>query len=272
MKHIIIKPQSGWVPIQFREWVEFFDLFIILIQRDIKLRYKQTFLGITWVVLQPLITSCLIALIFGRLAKLPSDGIPYILFALSGMLPWSIFSQSVTRSSTIMISEAHLISKVYFPRIMIPVSVCTSTAIDFLINLVVILILCAIYGMPFTFHLLFIPLFFLCVMAFSIGLGLLFSSLCVFYRDFNHLLPFAMQIWMYGSPLVYSSTLVPEKWKFLYTLNPLAGIIDGFRWALLPVNQFPWQSFGIAAFFSITICIMGIFIFHRFERYFVDVI
>lgn len=272
MKHYVIKARSGWIALDFQEWADFFDLFLILIVRDIKLRYKQTALGIIWVILQPLLTSLMFTIIFGKLAKMPSDGIPYILFALAGILPWTIFSQSVLKASLSVVSQAHLISKVYFPRIMIPASACIAGMVDYLINLAIVFVMMIIYHTPFTVHLfLLIPLT-LFVLLFSLGTGLLFCAFNVFYRDFGIALPFLMQIWMFASPLVYSASLIPQKWKLLYMLNPLSGLIDGFRWALFEVGPFPWQSFGISVLFSFAACFAGIYIFHRVERHFADVI
>jgi lipopolysaccharide transport system permease protein len=271
-KHTIIKPQSGWIPLQFREWVEFFDLFLILTLRDIKLRYKQTFLGVIWVLLQPLSTCLIFALIFGRVAHLPSEGIPYILFAFGGMLPWFVFSQSVLRASHSIISQAAMISKVYFPRIMLPAACCAAALLDFLVNLAMVLILCPIYGIPFTLKLFFIPVLIVLVLSFSLGLSLIFSALNVFYRDFNHLLPFLFQIWMFASPLVYSAKMIPEKWKWVYFLNPMSGMIDGFRWALFGGEVFPWETVLVSIIASFFACFLGLHVFNRVERHFADII
>ncbi len=272
MKPMIIKPQSGWMPIKLREWVEFIDLYLILIQRDIKVRYKQTALGIAWVVIQPLVTSFLIGLLFGKLAKFPSDGIPYILFVLGGMLPWTFFAQSVQRSSQSIVNEAPLISKVYFPRAMIPASICAANFIDFSINLATIFVLILIYGIPLSLGLFLLPLLMILLFLFAFGLGLFFSALSAFYRDFNYILPFLLQMWMYASPLLYSVAIVPENCKFIYICNPLAGIISGFRWALFRAGPFPAESIGIAAFISVVVFTIGAFVFYRVERQFVDVI
>lgn len=272
MKHSIIKAKSGWRLIDVREWVDFFDLFIILINRDIKLRYKQTLLGVFWVILQPLMTSVMFTIVFGRMGKMPSDGIPYLLFALTGVLPWSIFSQSVLKASTSIINQAHLISKVYFPRMMIPASVSGASLVDFVINLSVVLGFCLIYGVYPSWNIfLLIPLTIL-LLFLSLGIGLLFCALNVFYRDFSIALPFLIQIWMFASPLVYSASMVPEKWRVIYSINPIAGLIDGYRWAFFGLGDFPWFSLGFAAFFSISAFLLGALLFHRVERQFADVI
>lgn len=272
MKETIIKPRSGWIPLNFRQLFEFKDLFVILITRELKLRYKQTAIGILWVILQPLLTVILFTAIFGKLAKLPTEGVPYLLFAFSGMLPWVLFSQSVLRSSCCLVTEARLISKVYFPRILLPFAACWSVVADFLVCLVMMLGLMIFYEIPVTWNLLaFFPLSLL-VLFFAMGMSAWISSLNVYYRDFAYVVPFLIQIWMYASPIVYSHTMIPTEWQSLYALNPLSGMIDSFRWSLLGLSPFPWYSFSISFVATVSVFFLGVIIFKRVERYFADVI
>lgn len=270
--YLRIEQSKGWLAINFKEIWRFRDLLLIMAERDVSLRYNQTALGVTWVILQPLLTSALFAIIFGRLANLPSGGVPYELFAFAGMLPWNIFSQSMQRASQSLVKDAGLITKVYFPRIILPIASSISTIIDFFISGVIFLLLLVIYKVPLTYNLITIPLLLVMCLITSIGVGLLISAFSVFYRDFIYALPFIIQLWMYASPLAYSIDLIPEKWLWLYSLNPMTGILESFRWALLGGEEFPWLSASLALLVSILIFIAGSYIFKRVERSFADVI
>ena len=241
-------------------------------ERDIRLRYRQTFLGVTWVILQPLLTSALFAIIFGRLAKLPSGDVAYELFAFAGMLPWNVFSQSLQRASQSLLKDAGLITKVYFPRVILPIAGSISALVDFFVSSVVFFLLLILYRIPFTYNLLAVPLLLILCLLTSIGVGLWISAFSVFYRDFIYALPFIVQIWMFASPLAYSIDLIPQKWLWLYSLNPVVGILESFRWALLGGEEFPWFSTSISLVISILIFFVGSYIFKRMERSFADVI
>lgn len=267
-----IEQSRGWLSVNFKELWKYRDLFRIMTERDIRLRYKQTALGISWVILQPLLTSALFAIIFGRLANLPSGDVAYELFAFAGMLPWNIFSQSMQRASQSLVKDAGLITKVYFPRIILPIASSFSTVLDFFVSGAVFLILLIFYKIPFTYNLLAIPFLLIMCLITSIGVGLWISAFSVFYRDFIYALPFIIQLWMYGSPLAYSIDLIPPEWLWLYYLNPLAGILESFRWALLAGEEFPWLSISMALVISLLIFFTGSFIFKRLERNFADVI
>jgi lipopolysaccharide transport system permease protein len=270
--HLRIERSKGWLSINFVEIWRYRDLLQIMAGRDIRLRYKQTALGVTWVILQPLLTSALFAIIFGRLANLPSGDVAYELFAFAGMLPWNIFSQSMQRSSQSLVKDAGLITKVYFPRIILPIASSVSTILDFGVSGVIFFLLLLLYKIPLTYNLFAIPvLLFLCLIT-SIGVGLWISAFSVFYRDFIYALPFIIQLWMYASPLAYSIDLIPEEWLWLYSLNPLTGILESFRWALLGGEEFPWLSAGLAIIISVVIFFTGSFVFKRMERSFADVI
>jgi lipopolysaccharide transport system permease protein len=270
--HFRIQPSKGWAGLSLRELWPYRDLFWILAVRDVKLRYKQTALGITWVILQPILTSGIFAVVFGTLAKLPSDNSPYLLFAYAGTLPWILFSQSLSRAGGSLVGARDMISKVYFPRMILPIASTFSVLVDFLVGLVSISVLFLIYKVPLTWNLLAIPGLVLVDMIIAIGVSFWVSAFSVHYRDFIYVLPFLTQAWMYASPVAYSSSIVPPAWKALYALNPMVGIIDGFRWALLGQGEITWASIGISLAVGVFVFILGAFVFRRIERSFADVI
>ncbi len=248
------------------------DLIVILITRDVKLRYKQTALGIVWVILQPLVAALIFAVIFGRYAKLPSAGVAYLPFVFAGMLPWNLFAGSLQRAGNSLISDSKLISKVYFPRMVIPVSSSIAVLVDFFVALVVMLVLLPIYAIPFSLNLLLLPFLLVLTLALAIGVSLFLSALNVYYRDFMYALPFLVQVWMYASPVVYSADLIPGALKGVFAINPMVGVIDGFRWALLSLGDFPALSLLISVVMSVVLFILGALVFQRVERNFADVI
>ena len=270
--HHRISPPTSWSDLGFTELWSFRDLFGILAQRDIKLRYKQTALGVVWVILQPLLSSLIFAAVFGNLAKLPSDGAPYIRFVFAAMLPWNLLAGSLQRAGNSLVGDARLISKVYFPRIIIPIASAAAVLVDFAVACLVMVVLSLLYGAaPSLTWLAVVPLTAL-VFAVAIGSSLFFSALNVYYRDFSYALPFVIQMWMYGSPLVYSTSLVPTRWQLLYHLNPIAGIIDGFRWALLGNREFPGTDLLLSILGAAAMFLVGVYVFQRVERSFADVI
>ncbi|MBC8331909.1 MAG: ABC transporter permease [Anaerolineae bacterium] len=270
--HIRIQRTKGWAGLRLRELWAYRDLFWILAWRDVKLRYKQTALGVTWVILQPILTSGIFAVIFGVLAKLPSDDSPYLLFAFAGTLPWTLFAQSLQRAGSSLVSGRELISKVYFPRLVLPIASSFSVLVDFFVGLATLGVLLLIYQTPFTWNLLALPGLVLVNLLISVGVSFWISAFSVHYRDFIYALPFLVQAWMYASPVAYSSSIVPEQWKALYALNPMVGVIEGFRWALLGQGEFSWLSFAVSLSVSIVIFISGAMVFRRIERGFADVI
>lgn len=248
------------------------DLLYILAMRDVKLRYKQTALGIIWVILQPLVAALIFAVIFGRFANLPSSGVPYLPFVFAGMLPWNLFSGALQRAGNSLISDSRLISKVYFPRMTIPVASSAAVLIDFAVGLVVMLALIALYGIPLTANLLLLPVLLLLTLLISVGVSLFFSALNVYYRDFMYALPFLVQVWMYATPVVYSIDLIPPVVRNFYALNPMVGVIDGFRWALLGLGDFPLASVLLSLVIGVIVFVSGALVFQRVERNFADVI
>jgi lipopolysaccharide transport system permease protein len=269
---IRIQPSTGWAGLSLRELWPYRDLFWILAWRDVKLRYKQTALGITWVILQPILTSGIFAVVFGMLAELPSGESPYLLFAFAGTLPWILFSQSLSRAGGSLVGARDMISKVYFPRMILPIASTFSVLVDFLVGLASMGVLFLIYRVPLSWNLLAIPGLVIILMLIAIGVSFWVSAFSVHYRDFIYILPFLTQAWMYASPVAYSSDIVPETWKTLYALNPMVGIIDGFRWSLLGQGEFSWISIGISYGVGLILFTAGAFVFRRVERSFADVI
>jgi lipopolysaccharide transport system permease protein len=269
---VIIKPTKGWAALNLRELWRYRDLLSILIERDIKLRYKQTALGIVWVILQPLIAALIFAAIFGRLAKLPSDGTPYFLFVFCGLTAWSYFSQALQRASNSLVSNAQLVSKVYFPRLLIPLAHTLAVLLDFVVMLVILFFLMGIYRVAPTAHLLALPFFLLLAILTATGIALWFSALSVKYRDFMYALPFLIQVWMYASPVVYPASMVPEKWQIWFALNPAVGFIEGFRWSVLGRSALDQPMLIITTLVSLLSFLSGAFFFRRVERQFADVI
>jgi lipopolysaccharide transport system permease protein len=229
-------------------------------------------LGIIWVILQPILTSGIFAVIFGLLAELPSDDSPYLLFAFAGTLPWILFSQALVRAGGSLVSAREMISKVYFPRMILPIASTFSVLVDFAVGLCTIFILFIIYRIPLTTNLLAIPGLMLVNLMIAVGVSFWVSAFSVHYRDFIYVLPFLTQAWMYASPVAYSSSIVPDRWRGLYAINPMVGIIDGFRWALLGQGDFSWKSVGISLGVGLVLLILGAYVFRRIERSFADVI
>ena len=267
-----IQRSSGWSALNVVELWKYRDLFWILAMRDVKLRYKQTALGVTWVIIQPILTSGIFALIFGVLANLPSDDSPYLLLAFAGTLPWTLFAQSLQRAGSSLVGGRELIAKVYFPRLILPIASSFSVVVDFLVGLASISILFIIYKVPLTWNLLAIPGLVFVNLLIAIGVSFWISAFSVHYRDFIYALPFLVQAWMYASPVAYASSIIPDQWMAIYSLNPMVGIIEGFRWALLGQGEFSWISFGISSGVGIVVFVIGALVFRRIERGFADVI
>lgn len=269
--HIQIRPPKKWVPIDFSELLNYRELLVSFMWRDIKIRYKQTVLGFLWAIIQPLFMMVIFTIIFGGFAKIPSDGIPYPLFSFAALLPWMLFSEGLTRSTMSMVSNANIMTKVYFPRLIMPVSGILSPLVDFAVSISILVIIMAFYGFVPTINVIFLPLFILLALATSLGVGLWLSALNVKYRDFQYTVPFIIQIWMYASPVVYPASIVPESLKFLYSLNPLAGVIEGFRWALLGTAM-PGAMILVSVGVVILLLVTGAFYFRRMEQYYADVV
>lgn len=267
----VIKPATGWRSMNFAELWAYRELFIVLVERDIKVRYKQTVLGVTWAILQPLLTMVIFTVIFGGLAKIPSDGYPYAIFVFAALLPWTFFANSVGTSSLSLVNAANMVSKVYFPRIIIPLSSIGGGLVDLFISMLVLVGLMVWYGVGWSVNLLAVPVLVLVVIFTALGVGTLLSALTVAYRDFRFVVPFLVQIWMYATPVVYPASLIPEKWQWVMFLNPMAGVIEAFRSAFLG-RPFDFSSIAISFFVAIVLFVWGVAYFERVERRFADII
>ncbi len=247
------------------------ELLYFLTWRDVKVRYKQTFMGAAWAIIQPFLTMLVFAFFFGTLVRVPSDGIPYPIFAYTGLLPWTFFSNAVTNSSNSLIASSQLITKVYFPRIIIPAATIGAGLLDLAIAALILVGLAIYYGIAVTWNILLMPLFVVLATLLAFGIGTWVSALNVKYRDVRHALPFTLQFWMFASPIIYPSSLVPERWRWILALNPLTGIIEGFRSSLVG-RPFDWQIIAISAALTFTLLACSIYVFRRIEKSFADFI
>ncbi len=276
LKQVIIQPTRGWLDFRFAVVWRYRELLYFLVWRDVKVRYKQTVLGVAWVVLQPLLSTLIFTGLFGVLLEVPTGGVPYPLFVLCGLLPWNYFSGSLTKSSNSLVDNANLISKVYFPRLLVPLSGVLSGLVDLAIGGLVLAWLVAYYRVPLTPTLLTLPLFLLLAMLTALGFSLWLSALNVRYRDIKQLLPFIVQVWMYLTPVVYGVGLIPERFRWLLALNPMTGVVSGFRWAVLSGLEEQALAFGWLFVVSIGITFLvlfgGLLYFRRTERTFADII
>jgi lipopolysaccharide transport system permease protein len=267
-----IEPSRGWVTLKLREIWEYRELLYFLIWRDIKVRYKQTALGATWAIIQPLMTMVVFSLFFGRLAKIPSDGVPYPIFSFAALVPWTFFANGLAASSNSIVGSSHLITKVYFPRLVVPLASVLPGLVDFALSFLILLIMMLFYGIVPSLAILWLPVFLLLALTTALGVGLWLSALNVEYRDVRFLVPFLSQIWLFATPIAYPSSLLPEPWRTIYGLNPMVGVVEGFRWALLGTNRAPGPIILVSAAASVLILITGAFYFRRMERTFADIV
>ena len=266
---IVIEPSRGWVSLKLRELWEYRELLYFLTWRDIRVRYKQTMLGAAWAIIQPFFTMVVFSLFFGTLAKMPSDGVPYPIFSYAGLLPWQYFAYSLGQSSNSLVGSANLIRKVYFPRLIIPLSAVLAGVVDFAIAFIVLLGMMVYFRVWPTSGIFLLPLFLLLALVTALGVGLWLSALNVRYRDIRYIVPFITQFWMFATPVVYPSSLLNEPWRTLYGLNPMVGVVEGFRWALLGTNP-PGPMMLVSALVSLAILVSGLFYFRRMEKTFAD--
>ena len=267
-----IEPSNSWVSLKLGEVWQYRELLYFLIWRDIKVRYKQTALGAAWAIIQPLFSMLIFSLFFGRLAKMPSDGIPYPLFSLAALVPWTFFANGLNQSSNSLVASANLLKKVYFPRLVIPIATVLAGVVDFALSFVVLLGLMAYYGIAPTIKLLWMPLFLLLALVTSLAVGLWMSALNVKYRDVRYIVPFIIQVWMFSTPIVYPSSLLPASWRTIYGLNPMVGVVEGFRWALLGTNTVPGFMIAVSATAALLILVGGAFYFRHMEKSFADIV
>jgi lipopolysaccharide transport system permease protein len=270
--HLTIRPSRGWVPLNLREMWQFRDLLFALAGRDVKLRYKQTALGVIWVVLQPLIAAGIFSFVFGKVAKLSSDGQPYFIFAFAGLLGWNLFSSVLTKVSGSLVGNAHLISKVFFPRLILPLSSIPSALVDFAVSAGMLAVLMVIYGVVPRWGMLWLPVWIVILLMIATGVGLFATSLMVSYRDVGYVLPVALQILQYASPIAYSVSGVPEHLRHWYGLNPLTSLFVAIRWSVFGSGSMDWLHLSYSAGIAVVVLLMGIYSFKRMERKFADVI
>lgn len=267
-----ITASRGWGSLKLPEIWAHRDLLYFLVWRDVKVRYKQTFLGAAWAILQPVITMLIFTVVFGELAGISSDGLPYPIFAFAALLPWNYFASSLGRVTTSVVVEVQLVSKIYFPRLIIPLSGVVTNIVDFAFAFLVLLALMFWFGIAPTWKILFLPVFVLLAASTALGVGLWLSPLNARYRDIGYTIPFLIQCWFYASPVVYPVTAVPEQWRLLYGLNPMVGVIEGFRWAALDKNAPDFTVMAVSALMVVAILVGGTIFFKRMERTFADVL
>lgn len=271
-EHItVIQPVKGWSALRLHELWEYRDLLYFMVWRDLKARYRQTALGPLWIILQPLLSMGLYTVVFGMIAKLASDGLPYTVFSYVGLLPWTFFSDAVGSGVTGLEGGKALIAKVYFPRLLLPFSKVIGSLVDLGVSFIILILMLVYYGTRPTWGVVLIPLFLLVAAATGLGFGLLFSGMVVKYRDAGNFIGYAVRAWMYASPVVYSSSLVPANLRFIYGLNPITGVVQGFRWALAGTEPPDWAAFAISCVLSVLLFVAGLYVFKRAERNIVDI-
>lgn len=268
---IIIEPQGGWIAFHWKDLWQYRELLRFLTVRDIKVRYKQTILGGLWAILQPFMSMVVFTIFFGMLAKIPSDNLPYPIFVYTALLPWQFFSNGISSAGNSLVANSQLISKVYFPRIIIPAASLGAGLLDFLIAFSILIAMMLYYGISPGAGILILPLLVLGVVVAALGVGMILSALNVAYRDFRYVIPFLVQFWLFATPVIYPVSIIPEKWRWLINLNPMAGFISAFRSSLLN-TPILWNDLLISGAVSIALFILGILYFTRMERYFADII
>jgi len=269
---IRIEPSKGWVSLKLRELWEYRELLYFLIWRDVKVRYKQTVLGAAWAIIQPFFTMVVFSVFFGKLAKIPSDGIPYPIFSYAALVPWTFFSRGLSQASNSLVGSARLIKKVYFPRLAMPIATVLGGIVDFVLAFSVLLGMMLIYGIVPTINVLWLPLFLLLALATSLGAGLWLSAMNVQFRDVGYIIPFITQFWMFATPIAYPSSLLSEPWRTLYGINPMVGVVEGFRWALLGTDAAPGPIIIASSLTALALLVSGAFYFRRMEKTFADVV
>jgi lipopolysaccharide transport system permease protein len=269
---VVIRPSRGWAPLQLRDLWQYRELLYFLIWRDVKVRYKQTALGAAWAILQPFLAMVIFSVFFGRLAGMPSDGVPYPIFAYSGLVPWTFFAYGLNQASNSLVGGANLVKKVYFPRLIMPLAAVLSGVIDFALAFLVLIGLMLFYGMVPTLAVLLLPLFGLLAMVTALSVALWLSALNVEYRDVRYVVPFLTQFWLFATPIAYPSSLLSEPWRTLYGINPMVGVVEGFRWTLLGAGSPPGAMLIVSSVVALALLVGGAFYFRRMEATFADVV
>jgi lipopolysaccharide transport system permease protein len=269
---IVIRPSIGWRSLGLKDVWQYRELLYFLAWRDIKVRYKQTVLGAAWAIIQPFFTMVVFSLFFGKLAKIPSDGIPYPLFAFAALVPWTMFANGLSQSADSLVGNANLIKKVYFPRLVVPISSVLTGLVDFLLAFVVLLGMMLYYGSVPTLNVIWLPFFVILALVTSLGTGFWLSAMNVQFRDVRYTIPFLIQFWLFATPIAYPSSLLDEPWRTIYGLNPMVGVVEGFRWALLGTQTAPGATILVSAIVAGTLLVTGAFFFRRMEKTFADVV
>ena len=269
---IVVKPSRGWVSLKLNELWHYRELLYFLTWRDIKVRYKQTVLGAAWAIIQPFFTMLVFSLFFGRLAKIPSDGIPYPIFAYAALVPWAFFSNGLSQSSNSLVDNANMLKKVYFPRLVVPLSSVISGVVDFILAFTVLLGMMLFYGIYPTINVIWLPFLLLLTLTTSLGVGLWLSAMNVQFRDVRYTVPFLTQFWLFATPIAYPSSLLSDPWRTLYGINPMVGVVEGFRWALLGRDTAPGPIILVSSLVALALLVGGAFFFRRLERSFADVV
>jgi lipopolysaccharide transport system permease protein len=270
---VLIQPSKGWVGLRLRDLWEYRELIYFLTWRDIKVRYKQSVLGIMWAVINPFMTMVVYTIFFGTLAKIPSDGIPYPIFSYTGLLPWILFSSALSVASRSMVASGNMISKIYFPRMIVPLASVMSSVVDFFIAFIILIGMMLFYSITPTIAMLWLPALILLALISALGVGFWSSALMVRYRDVGYLMPFVTELWKFITPVVYPASMIPEKWRLLYFLNPMTGVVEGFRYALLGSSQsLSLPMILVSSGIAVLVLVSGLFYFRRMEKQFADMI
>lgn len=269
---ITIAPSKGWVPLHLGELIAYYELLYFLIWRNIKIRYKQTVLGASWAVIQPFFTMVVFSIFFGRLAHISSGDVPYPIFAYTALVPWIYFANALAQASNSLLEHERMITKIYFPRLLLPISATLSGLLDFVISFSILIAMMIWYHLMPTVYIWLVPIFLLMATLTALGVGLWLSALNIQYRDIRYVIPFIVQFWLFATPIAYPSSLVPEKWQALYGLNPMAGVVEGFRWALLGSPPVSMQLILVSFVVVILVLISGLYYFRRMEETFADVV
>ena len=266
------QPSKGWNWPKFRELWEYRELLFFFAWRDIKVRYRQTVMGVLWAIIQPFFTMIIFSLFFGRLANIPSDGLPYPIFTFAALVPWTFFANALAQASNSLVVNANMVKKIYFPRLALPIATVLAGVVDFALAFVVLVGIMLFYGLTPTVNIIWLPFFGLLALVTSLGVSLWLSAMNVQFRDVRYTIPFLTQAWLFVTPIAYPSSLLPEPWRTVYGLNPMAGVVEGFRWALLGTDSAPGKMLIVSALVAITLFVSGAFYFRRMEQSFADVL
>jgi lipopolysaccharide transport system permease protein len=267
-----IKPRGRWASLKLGELWRYRELLYFFIWRDLKVRYKQTILGASWAILQPFLTMVVFSIFFGRLAQVPSDDLPYPVFAYSALVPWTFFANGLTQASNSIVSNAGMVKKIYFPRLTLPIATVMAGLVDFALALAVLIGMMFFYQLVPTVNIVWLPLLLLLALITSLGVSLWFAAFNVRFRDVRHVVPFLVQFWLFTTPIAYPSSLVPEQWRLIYSLNPMVGVVEGFRWALLDTDTSPGPIIIVSSLVAVCLLVGGIIYFRRMESSFADIV